>query len=373
MLSECLADAHAPQAMRIVALRAIARASLKETPEAWSAALAHALLDADTGVAREAVATLRALPVPKERNEAIAAALLKTATDTKAPDSVRLAALASIAGGLASVDPALFDYLTARLGLEEPVANRGPAAEVLTRAVLTPAQQIALADVMKGLGPMEVDRLLAAFEKTTDEGVGLHLLSVLKASPARAGLRAGAVKSRLAKYSARVRQEAEVLYDLLNVDAEKQRAKLEQLVGGVAGGDIRRGQAVFNSTKAACSSCHAVGYVGGKVGPDLTRIGGIRSDRDLLESIVFPSMSFVRGYEPVVVTTKKGKSVSGVIRRDAADEVVIAINATEEVHVPRDEVEDLQPGKVSIMPAGLDQQLTPQELADLVAFLRACK
>jgi putative membrane-bound dehydrogenase-like protein len=366
-------DSHAPRATRILALRAIARAGLKETPEDWTVALARVLGDSDAEVAREAVATLRALPLPKGQNEAVTVPLLKIAGDTKAPDTVRLTALASVPGGLPAIDPALFSYLAARLALEEPVANRNLAADVLTRAVLTPAQQIALADVMKGLGPMEVDRLLAAFEKGTDEGVGLHLLTVLKASPARAGLRAGAVKSRLAKYSSRVRQEAEALADLLNVDADRQRAKLEQLLGGIAGGDIRRGQAVFNSTKAACSSCHAVGYVGGKVGPDLTRIGGIRSDRDLLESIVFPSMTFVRGYEPVVVTTKKGKSVSGVLRRDAADEVVIAINATEEVHVPRDDVEDLQPGKVSIMPAGLDQQLSPQDLADLVAFLRACK
>jgi putative membrane-bound dehydrogenase-like protein len=373
MLTGYLAHPHVPQTTRIVALRAMAQAGLKETPEAWSAALAQALLDRDTKVSLEAVATLRALPVPKERNEAVAAALLRISGDAKMPDNMRLTALATIPGGPTSVDPALFDYLTARLSLDEPVANRGLAAEVMTRARLTPAQQTALADVMKGLGPMEVNRLLAAFEKTTDEGVGLHLLAALKASPARAGLRAEAVKSYLAKYSVRVHQEAEALYGMLNVDADKQRAKLEQLLGGVAGGDIRRGQAVFNSSKATCSSCHAVGYVGGKVGPDLTRIGSIRTERDLLESIVFPSMSFVRGYEPVVVTTKKGKSVSGVLRRETADEVVVAINATEEVRVPRDEVEDLQPGKVSIMPAGLDQQLTPQDLADLVAFLKACK
>jgi hypothetical protein len=36
-------------------------------------------------------------------------------------------------------------------------------------------------------------------------------------------------------------------------------------------------------------------------------------------------------------------------------------------------VDEVQPSKVSVMPAGLDQQLTPQELADLVAFLKACK
>src|SRR5438105_11479634 len=96
------------------------------------------------------------------------------------------------------------------------------------------------------------------------------------------------------------------------------------------GGDIRRGHAIFNSTKAACASCHALGYLGGNIGPDLTHIGQIRSERDLLESIVFPSASFVRSYEPVLVLTKKGKTYNGLVRKDAAHEILLALNATEQ-------------------------------------------
>ena len=129
---------------------------------------------------------------------------------------------------------------------------------------------------------------------------------------------------------------------------------------------------MFNSTKAACSACHAIGYLGGKVGPDLTHIGKIRNERDLLESIVFPSASLVRSYEPVQVTTKTGKVYNGLIRKDAPDEIVLATGANQEVRIARDDIEEMQPSKVSVMPAGLDQQLTPRELADLVAFLKAC-
>jgi putative membrane-bound dehydrogenase-like protein len=373
MLATRLTDTKAPRETRKLVLQAMARSGIKEAPNEWTSALLAALGEADAEVAREAVTTVRAVPLPKARWEAVATALRKIAADGSAPASVRLTALASVPGGLTAVDPSLFDYLRARLNIEEAVASRGLAAEILTRATLTSEQLVALAETMKAIGPMEVDRLLAAYEKTTDESVGLHLLAALKASTARAGLRADAIKSRLTKYNARVHEEAESLYALLNVDADKQRAKLEELLAGVSGGDIRRGQAVFNSTKAACSSCHAVGYVGGNIGPDLTRIGGIRTDRDLLESIVFPSVSFVRGYEPVIVLTKKGKTISGVVRRDGPDAVVLALNANEEATIPREDIEDMQPGKVSIMPAGLDQQLTPHELADLVTFLKACK
>ena len=52
---------------------------------------------------------------------------------------------------------------------------------------------------------------------------------------------------------------------------------------------------------------------------------------------------------------------------------ILTLAADKEVRIARDEIEILQPGKVSIMPAGLDKQLTLQELSDLVEFLRNCK
>ena len=116
-----------------------------------------------------------------------------------------------------------------------------------------------------------------------------------------------------------------------------------------------------------------MGYLGGKVGPDLTRIGGVRSERDLLEAIAFPSASFVRSYESVKVTTLDGRVFQGVLKKDAPDEVVLALNATDEVRVARADIEGVTPGTVSVMPSGLDQQLSRQELADLIAFLKASK
>ena len=59
------------------------------------------------------------------------------------------------------------------------------------------------------------------------------------------------------------------------------------MLAGVRGGDHVRGQLLFNNPKAACNACHAIGYRGGTIGPDLTAIGQIRSERDLLEAIVF--------------------------------------------------------------------------------------
>jgi putative heme-binding domain-containing protein len=203
--------------------------------------------------------------------------------------------------------------------------------------------------------------------------VGLALVAALASPEVRSGLRSDAVRQRLSKFGPAVQKEAVKLYASLDADFAQQRTTLEKMLADLPAGDIRRGQVIFNSPKAACASCHKIGYGGGTVGPDLTKIGGIRAKRDLLESIVFPSASFVRSYEPVVVTTRNGKSFSGVLRKDAPDEVVVAVSADQEMRVARDDIAEMRPGEVSLMPAGLEKQLSLQEFADLVAFLMACK
>jgi putative heme-binding domain-containing protein len=137
----------------------------------------------------------------------------------------------------------------------------------------------------------------------------------------------------------------------------------------LADANVRRGQAVFQSSKAACSTCHQMGYLGGTVGPDLSHIGRIRSEQDLLEAILAPSASFVRSYEPIVVETIDGLIIAGVLKDETPQELVLALDAQKTVRIAKKDIEERQMGDVSIMPAGLNKQLTQQQLADLVKFL----
>lgn len=372
LLRDSLNDSTPTEVCR-VALGAIARSGLRQTPEGWTEALTDVLASRRSELHSDALNAVRALPTPKQSSEKLMDVLLRIGNDDKATPEVRLAALASVVGGLKEMSPALFDFVRLSLDHEQPVGRRAFAAEVVARARLSTPQLLVLAETLKTVGPMEIHLVLEAFGQSGEEAVGGRLLAALRESPALSSVRIDALRQRLAKYGPAVKREAENLYAQLNAELGKQTAKLEELHASLGAGDIRRGQILFNSNKLACSACHAIGYLGGKVGPDLTRIGQIRNERDLLESIAFPSASFVQGYEPVVVTTKRGKTYNGLLRKNAADEIVLALNATEEVRIVRDDIEELLPSKVSVMPAGLDQQLTRSELADLVAFLRACR
>jgi putative heme-binding domain-containing protein len=273
-------------------------------------------------------------------------------------------------GGLRSVEPALFDLLLASLDPEKPAAVRVAAAGVVEKARLDREQLWRLAGALKRSGPLELTRLLPAFDHGSDEALGLEMLASLEQSRGRSSVRADILRPRLDKYSGRVKAQGEALLATLNEDHARQAARLEELLATIRGGDLRRGQLVFNSPKGACASCHAIGYQGGRIGPDLTAIGQIRSERDLLEAIVFPNASFARGYESVVVTTTTGEIHSGVLRADLPDEVVVGKSDGAEERIPRQRIADMQPGAVSLMPAGFADQLTLQELADLLAFLK---
>lgn len=373
MLGEELRFLRARGHVRQLILKTMAHVNLKEVPDAWIAGLERALTASDEPFLADAIRAARNLRLAPKQSRGIAEQLITLGKNTRFASQTRLTALAAVPAGAADIDSSLFDFLRSQLDPEQPVAARSLAAEVLAKSRLTQDQLHELTKSFAAVGPMEADRLVEAFSQSTDAKLGATLLAALKSSPVRSSLRIDTLKPRLVKFGPAIQKQAEELYASLNVDADTQKAKLEEMVPLIKDGDIRRGQQVFNSAKAACAACHAIGYLGGNIGPDLTRIGGIRTERDLLESIVFPSASFVRSYEPVLVSMRDGKVHNGVIRKDAADEIVLGIGPNQEIRLSRNDIEDMQPSRVSVMPAGLDQQLTPRDLADLVAFLKACK
>ncbi len=369
-IAESLKVNKTPAGTRRLLLEVMAQAPLAKLPAGWREQLLHSLADADESVLRQAVATVRALP---DARPPAAAGLVRLARDEKRPVDLRAAALAAAAPHVEKLEPPLFDFLLSCLDASQPPLLRATAADAAGQLKLNDEQLGKLTGTIAGAGALELPRLLAAFDKGGSAAAGRQLVAALEKAPAVKGLRAEVLTQALEHFPEEVRRSAAPLLARLAEDRGKQKARLDELYQAIRGGDAQRGRQVFLGAKATCAACHSVAGQGGQIGPDLTKIGAIRTDRDLLEAVVFPSASFVRGFEPYVVTTKKGQTASGVIRRETAEAIVLATGAATEARILRAEVEEIEPGKVSIMPEGLDTQLSRQELADLIAYLISLK
>ncbi len=265
-----------------------------------------------------------------------------------------------------------FSKLLAVLGPDASPAERQLVLATLNRQPLAVDQPLELAGAVAKVGPMELMGLLTMLRPLHDDQLNRQLLVSLAENPQTAGLPASLLQAHFAEHPAAVQDEAaKLIQQVAGDELDKRRAHMQQLMASLPDGDAGRGMDVFRSTRASCSACHAIGYVGGKVGPDLTGIRRIRTDYDLVEAIVYPSASFVRSYETVQVMTLDGRALSGMIADEDTQSITLTTGIDQRIRVERDDIDSLRPGAVSIMPAGLDQQLTVQELADLLAFLKA--
>ncbi len=282
---------------RLIALRAMAAASsssapaavrLKEMPAVWVAPVSRALSDSSDDVTGQAVAVIRSVPA-KSASLELRAALDRLVRDRTRTQEIRLNGLAALmATGGAPIDSDLFDLLRTSLEPGTQAHLRTAAAAVVEQTRLDRSQLLALTQLVATAGPLELPRLLPAFDHGKDEALGMALVAALDRSPARSTVRPEILRPRLAHYPDSVRSAGEALLASVHVDLAREAQRLEALMLTVQGGDVARGQTVFNSAKAACLTCHAIGYLGGTIGPDLTRIGQVRSERDLVEAIVFP-------------------------------------------------------------------------------------
>jgi len=110
------------------------------------------------------------------------------------------------------------------------------------------------------------------------------------------------------------------------------------------------------------------GDQGAGFGPDLTNIGEIRSRHDILEAILYPEASFAREHETYRIITKT-TNYTGIIKEQLTESIVIQTAPGQQVRVQRTEITGIEPQSFSMMPPGLDNLLTPDELSDLMAYL----
>ncbi|QEG41050.1 hypothetical protein UC8_30680 [Roseimaritima ulvae] len=133
-------------------------------------------------------------------------------------------------------------------------------------------------------------------------------------------------------------------------------------------GDPHRGEAIYRREKLQCVLCHAVGGVGGQVGPDLTSLGASAPVDYIIESLFDPNAKIKEGFHSVVVATEEGQIVTGVVVESTDEELVLRNASAELVRIPVADIV-LEKNGPSLMPTGVIDRLKPAEQVDLVRFL----
>jgi len=286
---------------------------------------------------------------------------------------LRVKALAGQTSRAGRLDDSAFDLLMSQLSPDLPASDRGEAARMFANARLSTAQLIKLCGAVSQAGPLELPILINAYYKSRDAKVGNSFVLAVGKAPGIGNVPPAEIKRMLTRYPTEVLEEAGELLDRLLKQRAEQAQRLAAMEAEMKDGDARRGEAVFHAQKTLCAVCHRVGNKGGQVGPDLSRIGRIRTTRDLLESIVYPSSSIARDFESYSVDTKDGETHVGVILRESDDELQIAVASGQPMRLARKFVSEVRANPLSLMPQGLDQAMSRKELADLIAYLKSLK
>jgi putative membrane-bound dehydrogenase-like protein len=140
-------------------------------------------------------------------------------------------------------------------------------------------------------------------------------------------------------------------------------------------GDPAAGERIFFQTRAVgCARCHQVEGRGGRIGPDLTTTAQVLDRRRLVESILAPSKEIAPLFVPWTIQTTDGRVLTGLLVAEALDGEQTYADAEGKTFSLRPEEIDLrEPHQQSLMPAGLERNLTLQEFRDLLAYLQARK
>jgi putative membrane-bound dehydrogenase-like protein len=332
----------------------------------WSPVFDRALTAGTDGeLLAAAVAALEA-----SRSDKFTAALEAICRDESLDAALRFSAARALLVPKSLIAPAAFALGEATLRPGSGSALRPQAVALLGGSTLGATERDRLAPLLTGFGPVEWGSFPELFRKIDSAEQATTVIDALIASPALASLEVEPIKALFAAYP-----EASAKLDagLVEVEAEKaQRStKIESLVGSMASANPAEGAKVFASGKGACLVCHRVGELGGQIGPDLSTIGRIRGARDLYESILYPSESIARDFETFEISVKAKDTPVQVGLIDAqttAGLELIGLSGQKQV-IPHEEVTAIKRLPVSLMPMGLDQTLTAEELRDLVAYL----
>ena len=154
---------------------------------------------------------------------------------------------------------------------------------------------------------------------------------------------------------------------LSQTDAERLGVNKEYQTALMLDGDVAKGKQVYMKN---CGICHQVrGENGNNFGPDLGSVHNWSPDA-IMVNILAPNLSISSGYQTWEVQQKNGESFQGIISSETPTAITLKNQALEQRTINRSDIGSLKALSTSAMPTGLEKQITQQQMADLLAFLK---
>jgi putative membrane-bound dehydrogenase-like protein len=295
------------------------------------------------------------LPDRLERAFAEAAA---DATDTKQQEAVRIEAVRLLAYWPKAT------LTLNRLALEDT------SQAVRLRSIESLARQQAL-EPWKGLLD-RFSRETPALQRAILDGVlanshriALFLDELAAGRIASTALDANRINLLLNHHDDAIRERAQTLLaEAVPTDRREALAKYQSALALAA--DSIRGRAVFQKQ---CASCHHIAGIGVDVAPDISD-SRERSPEQLLTDIIQPNRAIDSNYLSYTAVAADGRAYTGILTAETSTSVTLKLAEGKTVTLRRAEIEELQSDGVSLMPDGLEKLISPQDMADLISFIK---
>lgn len=306
------------------------------------------------------VAKLVRLQEAPEMKAALQAAA-ETALDDDRPLADRVAAVASWKG-------APFDELAAvaqrLLDPRQPLDVQLAAIEALAASEDVRAADLLLANWLSKTPKVQTAVLDAVFQRQNRLAKLLDALQQGAVPPA--GLDAARREQLQQNPDAEIRRRSQELLAAQGATKNREEVLARYTEALTLPRDEGRGRTVF---ERQCAKCHRIKEQGFAVGPDLANTTQ-RTDEMLISDMLDPSNQLTAGYNSYTVVTEDGRIYSGVLAAESATHVTLRREEGKEDTILRKDIDEMAASRTSLMPEKVEQEIKPQEMVDLIAYLR---
>ena len=295
----------------------------------------------------------------------------------------------------ARFDKMVEDAVAIAEDVEKPVADRVAAVrllgffdfsaggEVLSEVLnprSSPKIQLAAVEALSRMEHEDVSDALLANWSGFSPAVRTEVIDALLGSTGRIDSLLKAIQNKQVRLNEIARDKKDLLMNhpnktirkqaqkVLGSDVNSDRAKIVKSYEPALelDGDAERGLAIY---KKNCAGCHKVGDMGHNVGPNMATTKN-KSDHDLLIAILDPSREAQSNYNTYTIVTEQGKLFTGIIAAETATSYTIRRAEGKEDIILRNNIDTLLSNGVSLMPNGLEKEISPQQMADLLKFIK---